>query len=118
MATIHQLPNQPVTTQPPGGGDGMDDTRLTRLETKLETILPTLATKADISDAKYDLVKWLSAIILTVAAIGISVLLFALSRISQPQSAIPQAPIVVYPAPPQVASPPVPQSPPATKGGP
>ena len=47
----------------------------------LETILPTLAKKADISDAKYGIVKWLSAIILAMAAIGISVMLFAFHRV-------------------------------------
>ena len=77
---------------------------------KVEAVLPMLATKADISDAKYDIVKWLSAIILAVAAIGISVLLFALNRVSPPQTSAP--PIVIYPS-----NPPAPQSPPATKHG-
>lgn len=89
------------------------DIRLTKLETKIETILPTLATKADISDAKYDIVKWLSAIILAVAAIGISVLLFALNRIAPTQTATQAAPIVIYPQP----SPPASQSPQASKRG-
>ena len=77
----------------------MDTDRLTKLETKIETILPTLATKADISDAKYDIVKWLSAIILAVAAIGISVLLFALNRVSPVQPQSQAAPIIIYPNP-------------------
>src|SRR5207237_5629564 len=99
--------------QPPSGGDGggMNTERLVKLETKIETILPTLATKSDISDAKYDIVKWLSAIILAVAAIGISVLLFALNRIAPPQAATQQAPIIIYPQP----TPPASQSPPASK---
>ena len=80
---------------------------------KIEAVLPMLATKADISDAKYDIVKWLSAIILAVAAIGISVLLFALNRVSPPQPPTQQAPIVIYPQ-----NQPAPQSPPTTKHGP
>ncbi|SRR6266571_3240836 len=107
---ISYLPGHGQGASGSGGGD-MDNDRLTRLESKVETILPTLATKADISDAKYDIVKWLSAIILAVAAIGISVLLFALNRISPPQAATQAAPIIIYPQP----TPPASQSPPASK---
>jgi hypothetical protein len=107
---ISYLPGHGQGTSGPGGGD-MDGDRLTRLEVKVETILPTLATKADISDAKYDIVKWLSAIILAVAAIGISVLLFALNRIAPSQATTQAAPIVIYPQPSLPAS----QSPPAPR---
>lgn len=111
--TVHYFPGAGRGAQLPPGGDGMDSAdRLTKLETKIETILPTLATKADISDAKYDIVKWLSAIILAVAAIGISVLLFALNRVSPPQANAQQAPIIVYPA-----NPPAAQSPQDSKRG-
>ena len=105
--SVHQFPK----SQPPNG-DGNDSDRLTKLETRVETVMPTLATKADIADAKYDIVKWLSAIILTVAAIGISILLFALNRVSPPQSQ--QPPIIIYPQP---SSSPAPQSPQDSKRG-
>jgi hypothetical protein len=108
------VPKSGQFTPSPPGGNGMDSDRLTKLETKIETILPTLATKADIADAKYDIVKWLSAIILAVAAIGISVLLFALNRVASSQAAIQAAPIIVYPQ----SSPPASQSPQASKRGP
>jgi len=67
-----------------GGGGPHDPTmehRLTALETRIDTILPTLATKADVSDAKSSIVMWLSGTVFAAAAITIAVLLFALNRI-------------------------------------
>jgi hypothetical protein len=54
--------------------------RLGVLETRLETILPTLATKADVSDAKASLVMWLGSIVAASTAIVIAVLLFAINK--------------------------------------
>jgi hypothetical protein len=55
--------------------------RLGVLETRLETILPTLATKADVSDAKASLVMWLGSIVTASTAMVIAVLLFAINRV-------------------------------------
>jgi hypothetical protein len=55
--------------------------RLGILETRLDTILPTLATKADVSDAKASLVMWLGSIVAASTAIVIAVLLFAINRV-------------------------------------
>jgi hypothetical protein len=60
--------------------DGMAN-RLGVLETRLDTILPTLATKADVSDAKASLVMWLGSIVAASTAILIAVLLFAINRV-------------------------------------
>jgi len=54
--------------------------RLGVLETGLDTILPTLATKADVSDAKASLVMWLGSIVAASTAIVIAVLLFAINK--------------------------------------
>ena len=55
--------------------------RLGVLETRLDTILPTLATKADVSEAKASLVMWLGSIVAASTAIVIAVLLFAINRV-------------------------------------
>ena len=62
----------------------MDDgiaNRLSVLETRLDTILPTLATKGDVSDAKASLIMWLGSIVAASTAIVIAVLLFAINRV-------------------------------------
>ncbi|TMH41094.1 MAG: hypothetical protein E6H54_17660 [Betaproteobacteria bacterium] len=56
------------------------ENRLGILETRLDTILPTLATKADVSEAKASLVMWLGSIVGASTAIVIAVLLFAINR--------------------------------------
>ena len=56
--------------------------RLTMLETRLDTILPTLATKSDVSEAKAGLVMWLGSIVAASTAIVIAVLLFAINRLA------------------------------------
>jgi hypothetical protein len=49
--------------------------------TRLDTILPTLATKADVSDVKASLVMWGGSIVAPSTAIVIAVLLFAINRV-------------------------------------
>lgn len=96
--------------QPPY--DGGMEARLTKLETRLETILPTLATRGDVSEAKADIIKWGATIAFAATAIILSVLLsvllFAINRIALPTTQ--QAtPVVIYaqpiPAPPPPAAP-------------
>ncbi len=97
---------------PPGGdGDGVH-TRVTRLETRLDTILPTLATKSDVSEVK----AWVAgtafvatALVITVESIVINAKTTA--PVAAQTSQMPAQPIVVYP--PQ-STPPQP-SPEATK---
>ena len=88
-----------------GGGPpnyGGMEARLTKLETRLDTILPTLATKADISDTKVaiaeskaDIIKWLSGGVLATIAIIVSVMAFMLNRVAPPLSAQQPAPIII-----------------------
>ena len=54
--------------------------RLGILETRLDAILPTLATRADVSDAEASLVMWLGGIVAASTAIVIAVLLFAINK--------------------------------------
>jgi hypothetical protein len=61
--------------------DNAAENRLTVLETRLDTILPTLATKGDVSEAKASLVMWLASIVAASTAVVIAVLLFAISQI-------------------------------------
>ncbi|HEY3078055.1 MAG TPA: hypothetical protein VGJ74_23005 [Burkholderiales bacterium] len=61
--------------------DDAAENRLTVLETRLDTILPTLATKGDVSEAKASLVMWLASIVAASTAVVIAVLLFAISQI-------------------------------------
>lgn len=103
--TVYQgnFPGRNLTTpQPPGGGDDMN-LRLTKLETRVETILPTLATKSDIAETKTaiataesGIVKWLSGIVIGVVSLAVAIILFAFNRVSPPQSQSAQ-PVIVYP---------------------
>lgn len=90
------------------------ETRLTKLETKIETILPTLATKGDVSEAKASLTMWLAAIVIASTAIIITVLAFLINRVAPIQPVSPSAPVIIYP---QQSIPPASQSPPSSKRG-
>jgi hypothetical protein len=75
--------------------------RLTALETRLDTVLPTLATKGDVSEAKAAvseakaaIVMWMSGITVAAAAIIITVLVFAFNQVAQSGLSQPQ-PIVI-----------------------
>lgn len=99
-------------TQPPDGGNM--ETRVTKLETRLDTILPTLATKGDVSEAKSSIVMWIAGIGFAITAIIISVLAFMLNRAVPVQASTQAAPIIIYP---QQTTPPASRSPQASKRG-
>ena len=111
----------PDSGQPPSGGGGMDSIeRLTKLETKLETLLLLLATKGDIEAAKSSIVMWLAGVIAASTAILIAVLAFMLNRALPIQNNPQQQPLIIYPQQsPAVQQPslPAPQSPPDSKRG-
>lgn len=96
--------------------------RLTALEVRLDTVLPTLATKADIGELRADMAKnhsdisrWMLATMLTVFSVlvvgfgGLGVTFYkALSDAGRapPAAAIAPTPTVIYVSPPvQVAAP-------------
>jgi hypothetical protein len=88
-------PYQPVDPPAGGGNNSGMEHRLTALETKIETILPTLATKADVADAKSNIVQWVAGIGFAIVAIIVSVMAFMLNRALPPQSAAATPPIVI-----------------------
>lgn len=92
-----------------GGGPPHDvemEHRVTALETRLDTTLPTLATKQDIGDVRSDISRWMLATVLTVigtvlaAIIGLNTIWKSPSP-SQPQQSTPviiQVPAYVTPS--------------------
>lgn len=81
----------------PPDNDRMEH-RLTVLETRLDAVLPTLATKGDVSEAKSSIVMWLSGIVFAGTAITITVLIFAINRMGSPAPTQAQSAPVQSPA--------------------
>ncbi|WP_156803370.1 hypothetical protein [Frateuria aurantia] len=82
-----------------GGGthDGGMEQRLTTLETRLDTILPTLATKADIEGVRSDIKGWMLATVLTIIGTLVAVVV-AMNTLWKPPStlsATQAAPIII-----------------------
>jgi hypothetical protein len=88
------LPDR-LPAQLPSGSERLE-ARLTKLETILDAVLPTLATKVDVAEIKMDLIK----VTLAGLAIAVGILMFAINRSSpaQPPAANTQ-PIVIYAQP-------------------
>lgn len=88
-----------------GGGhdDGMEH-RVTALETRLDTLLPTLATKADIEGVRGDINRWMLATTLTIIGTVVAAIigLNTIWKASPANAPAQQAPIVIqvpaYPA--------------------
>ncbi|HEX8610033.1 MAG TPA: hypothetical protein VF800_01945 [Telluria sp.] len=76
MNAVPSGPPEPDNKRAPvagGGGppyDGGMDRRLTVLETRFDTILPTLATKADLADLRLDMEKMRSELLGKIDALG------------------------------------------------
>lgn len=93
-----------------GGGDGPHNPsmehRVTALETRLDTILPTLATRADVAEAKSSIIMWGTTAGIGLAAVIITVLVFAINRAATPAAPAAQPqPIVIQIPPPTLAAP-------------
>jgi hypothetical protein len=75
------------------------DSRLTRLEARLDSLLPTLATRSDVAESKSAIIIWLSGAIIAATAIIITTFGLMLSRaMPVTQSAQPYGPVIVYPS--------------------
>jgi hypothetical protein len=74
--------------------------RMTALETRLDTVLPTLATKADLAKGTSDLVKWIVGIGIAGVAIILSVLTFYMNAAKAPAPAVQSAPNIIINVPP------------------
>ena len=92
-------PRLPDGPEPPDNA-GMEH-RVTALETRLDTVLPTLATKSDVGDLRADFKGWTLTTALTIVGtmvagfIGIATLLM---RQPPTQGASPQPVIITVPA--------------------
>lgn len=75
---------------------------------------PTLATKADLADAKSSLVQWIVGTMLAAAALAATIAVGVVKLLPQPA---PQIVVVPQQSVVQPISPPAPQSPPTTKPG-
>lgn len=112
----------PRTMQRSTGGDTPttgDDSMEARVA-KLEAILPTLATKADVADvrgelraaiaeSKSSIITWGSTLIVGAAVATITILAILINRISPPTPATPAPQVIVVPMP---AAPATPATPP------
>lgn len=95
------------------------DERLAALETHINTILPTLATKADVEALRADIHKWMVATVVGLF-IGFAGLFIVMGNILKPAMQAPvAAPAITLQAPPQSGAPviiynipPVPRQPP------
>lgn len=98
--------------QPPGGepphNNGMDARvgkledfahetrdRLTRIETRIESMDKTVATKSELHDMKAELVKWIVGTAIGLGVAGITVMTFVLNNASPKQSPASSQPIII-----------------------
>lgn len=92
----------PTWQGPPVAGDGEPpdnvqmEHRITALETRLDTLLPTLATKADLAHGFADMVKWIIGTGFAGLAAFVTIMTFVLNNATPKAPAAPQpAPIVI-----------------------
>ena len=90
-----------------GGGEPPDNERstehrMTALETRLDTILPTLATKADINQAVGETHKWMIATVIGLF-LGFGGLFLAMSNALKPSPVLAQPQPIIIQLPPTPA---------------
>jgi hypothetical protein len=101
-------PPEPPRVVAPAGGppyNGDMEHRVTVIETRLDSVLPTLATKSDVADAKASLVMWGTGVAATAVAVIVAVMVFVVNRAvppSAPSSLL--QPIIIQLPPPPTAS--------------
>jgi hypothetical protein len=113
-------PSGPIDPPGSGGNNGGMEHRVTALETRLDTVLPTLASKADIADVRADIQrgtsethKWMIATVIGLF-LGFGGLFLAMSNALKPAAPhpTPQQPVIINvpaPAAPQQAPAPAPK---------
>lgn len=90
-----------------GGGPPHDGDMEARLA-KLEAVVPTLATKADLEKGIHDMVKWIVGTAFLGIALFITIMTFVLNNAVPKAAPAAQAAPIVIQIPTQPASPPVP----------
>ncbi len=91
-----------------GGGGGNDDDMEVRLA-KLEAIISTLATKADVEKGFHEMVKWIVGTTFVGVALFITIMTFVLNNAVPKASTATTAPapiVIQVPSPPPPAQPP------------
>ena len=88
-----------------GGGEPPDNSEVKERIAKLEAVLPYLATKGDVSEAKTSIITFTAMFGAALAAIAITVIVFAINRANPPQSAAPQPQPIVIQLPAQPSTP-------------
>jgi hypothetical protein len=93
-------------TEPPDGTEV--EHRLTALETRLDTILPTLATKGDLEAVRADISRWMIVTILAIIGTMLAAI-FGVAQVFKGQqpisAAAQQPPIIINNIPPQQTAP-------------
>lgn len=95
-------------TKPSGGEppyDGDMEHRITALETRLDTILPTLATKADIGELRAEFKGWTLTTALTIVGTMLAGFIGIASLIAKQPSAQSSQPIIINVPAAQAAAP-------------
>lgn len=102
--------NYTSTGSSTGNGSPPDNTdmehRITALETRLDTVLPTLATKADLADLRTemhkgfgDIIKWIVGTGFVGLAAMITIITFVLNNAVPKTPAAPQPPAIIINVP-------------------
>lgn len=131
MASVYQIlstpPGAPVAHggEPPDNGameervkkleDGQQElkTQLVRIDTRLDHIETTMATKADLAEMASSIIKWIVGTALVISGTAVTVMTFVLNNATPKAPAAPQQPIVIYA--PSAAAAPQPAPAPAAK---
>lgn len=69
---------------------------MTALEARFDTILPTLATKADVANVEGELIRWVAGVGIVTVTVLVSIMGFLFSRLEVGVKSVPQpAPIII-----------------------
>ncbi len=91
--------------KPPSGGGGGDEMehRVTALETRIDTVLPTLATKGDVENVRSDIARWTLQTTLVIIGTMLAAI-FGVAQVfkgQQPVATAAPPPVIINNIPPQ-----------------
>ena len=93
---------RPPPAPPPSGGNGGNphndpmEPRISALEARLDTLVPNLATKADIAEVRGDIKGWMLSTVLTIIGTMLAAI-FGVAQVMKPAPApsVQQPPIII-----------------------
>lgn len=94
-AEVNRLVREGIAKGGGGSDNGGMEHRVTALETRLDTILPTLATKADIADVRSDISRWTLTTTLTIIATTLAALVGIYQISKSAPTPPPSQPIII-----------------------